>query len=820
MTDETTTDEPQKRAPGSYGADSITVLEGLEAVRKRPAMYIGDTDVRGCHHLIWEVVDNSIDEALAGYATRVQIEILQDGSVAVSDDGRGIPVDVHRAEGISGLELVMTKLHAGGKFDHGAYKVSGGLHGVGVSVVNALSEWLEVTVYRDGKVHRMKFSRGAPLGPMEVIGDTDRTGTRVVFKPDSQIFRTTEIEWDIVQTRLRETAYLMGSRGIVLDISDRRTGHKEHYEFPEGLRTFVTHINQNKEPLHPEPVYFLKTATTPESPGEYMVEVALQYTDGYQENVFTFVNNIKTAGGGTHLAGFRAALTRTLNNYAKQEKLAKGEEKLPSGDDFREGLTAIVSMYVPDPQFEGQTKDKLGNREVQGLVESVVGETLATYLEENPSVAKAVVSKAMRAMQAREAARKARDLVRRKSALASGNLPGKLADCQSKDRDESELFLVEGDSAGGSAKEGRDRRFQAVLPLKGKILNVEKARLDKMLGHSEILTIISALGCGIAEEFDVEKVRYGKTIIMTDADVDGSHIRTLLLTFFFRHMRPLIESGMLYIAQPPLYRIKTKGVLEYIGSDAQLRRRLQEIGLGAITIRDPEADREWSGAGLEELLDDLRRLEETVEKAIPVWTRIQPRALIESWDGTTIPTHWASVGGAEHFFETHEKLRDFIELQKVGLRGKAELQVYDGPDCGISRDKAGVVTARLLHTEDLAQVLRSIESRGLEFRGGGLWQVTRGKTSSESHDLFDLIAAVRKTFESEVEVQRYKGLGEMNPDQLWESTMDPATRRLYRVELEDEFVADEIFTILMSPGVEARREYIERHALEATNLDI
>jgi DNA gyrase subunit B len=819
MTDETTTDRPKEQV-GGYGADAITVLEGLEAVRKRPAMYIGDTDVRGCHHLIWEVVDNSIDEALAGYATRVQIEILEDGAVAVSDDGRGIPVDVHSEEGISGLELVMTKLHAGGKFDHGAYKVSGGLHGVGVSVVNALSEWLEVTVERDGKVCRMKFSRGAALGPMEVIGETDRTGTRVVFKPDGNIFRTTEIEWDIVQTRLRETAYLMGSRGIVLDLKDHRTGHEEHLEFPEGLRTFVTHINQNKEPLHPDPVYFLKTATTPESPGEYMVEVAMQYTDGYQENVFTFVNNIKTAGGGTHLAGFRAALTRTLNNYAKSEKLSKSDEKMPSGDDFREGLTAIVSMYVPDPQFEGQTKDKLGNREVQGLVESVVGEALSTYLEENPAVAKSVVNKALRAMQAREAARKARDLVRRKSALASGNLPGKLADCQSKDRDESELYLVEGDSAGGSAKEGRDRRFQAVLPLKGKILNVEKARLDKMLGHSEILTIISALGCGIADEFDVEKVRYGKTIIMTDADVDGSHIRTLLLTFFFRHMRPLIENGMLYIAQPPLYRIKTKDVLEYIGSDADLRRRLQEIGLGAITIRDPEAGREWGGAELEELLNDFRKLEETVEKAIPVWTRIDPGTLIDAWDGTTIPTHWASADGVEHFFENQEKLSDFLELQKVNLRRGEELQVYDGPESDIGRDKAQVVTARLLHTDDLAQALQSIEARGLMFRGGGLWEIARGKSTVESRDLLDLIAAVRKAFESEVDVQRYKGLGEMNPDQLWESTMDPATRRLYRVELEDEFVADEIFTILMSPGVEARREYIERHALEATNLDI
>ncbi len=815
MTDETKTDEENK---AGYGASSITVLEGLEAVRKRPAMYIGDTDVRGLHHLIWEVVDNSIDEALAGFATTVRIEVLKDGSVAVSDDGRGIPTDIHPTEGISGVELVMTKLHAGGKFDHGAYKVSGGLHGVGVSCVNALSADLEVTVKRGGKVHSMRFKRGVPQGPLEEIGTTEETGTRVVFKPDGTVFRTTEIEWDVVQTRLRETAYLMGSRGIVLELEDHRSGESERYEFAEGLRTFVKHINQNKEQLHPEPIYFLKTAELEGFAGEYMIELAMQYTDSYQESVFTFVNNIKTPGGGTQLAGFRSALTRTLNNYAKQQKIAK-DDKLPSGDDFREGLTAILSMYVPDPQFEGQTKDKLGNREVQGLVESVVGETFATYLEENPAVAKNIVGKAVRAMQAREAARKARDLVRRKSALASGSLPGKLSDCQSKDREESEIYLVEGDSAGGSAKEGRDRRFQAVLPLKGKILNVEKARLDKMLAHSEIQIIISALGCGIADEFNVDNVRYGKVIIMTDADVDGSHIRTLLLTFFFRHMRPLIENGMLFIAQPPLYRIKTKKILEYINSDAELRKRLQDIGLGALTIKDAQAGKEWNGAELEGVLNDLRKLEEMVAKSIPVWTRLAPERLLAAWDGEAMPEHWATTQDGEFFFETKEKLGDWLELQKVGLNGE-ELTVYRGPDSETTRDTAHVVTARLLHAAELTATLKSIEARGLLFRGGGDWEVTRGKSTEQASDLLGLVAAVHRGLEGEVEVQRYKGLGEMNPDQLWESTMDPATRRLYRVELDDEFVADEIFTILMSPGVEARREYIERHALEVTNLDV
>lgn len=818
MADELTND--LQESPSEYGAGSITILEGLEAVRKRPAMYIGDTDIRGLHHLIWEVVDNSIDEALAGHASRVDVSILPSGAVRVIDDGRGIPTGIHEGEGISGVEVVMTKLHAGGKFDHGAYKVSGGLHGVGVSCVNALSEWLEVTVHREGKQHRMRFERGNPAGRLEVIGDSDSTGTEIVFMPDDTVFRTVEIEWDIVCTRLRETAYLMGSRGIVLDLKDERSGQEEHFEFAEGLLTFVKHLNKNREVLHPEPIYFLKSVKVPESDDEYQVELALQYSDSYQESTFTFVNNIKTPGGGTHLAGLKAGLTRTFNNYAKQQKLAKDTEKLPSGDDFREGLTAVLSMYVPDPQFEGQTKDKLGNREVQGLVESVVGDLLSTYLEENPSVAKSLVLKAMRAQQAREAARKARDLVRRKSALASGNLPGKLADCQSKDREESELFLVEGDSAGGSAKEGRNRRFQAILPLKGKILNVEKARLDKMLAHSEILVIISALGCGIAEEFDVEKVRYGKTIIMTDADVDGSHIRTLLLTFFFRHMRPLIEQGMLFIAVPPLYRIKTKKIEEYVASDAELRERLQELSLSSISIRDLESEKEWSGAEMNELLNDLGTVEGLAAEAIPVWTRVKASAIVEAWTGDAMPAHWASAGGKDQFFETQTEASDFLELLKVNLDEGEELKVYTGPESDVTRDRADVSAARIRRPEALHKALIALEERGLMFRGGGRWEVRQGKNVLESSNLLELAEAVRKSFEGEVDIQRYKGLGEMNPDQLWESTLDPERRRLFRVEIEDEFVADEIFTILMSPGVEARREYIERHALEVTNLDV
>ncbi len=805
----------------TYTADSITVLEGLEAVRKRPAMYIGDTDVRGLHHLIWEVVDNSIDEALGKFATKIGVVIRRDGSVSVSDNGRGIPVEIKEGYGVSAVEVVMTRLHAGGKFDHGAYKVSGGLHGVGVSCVNALSAWLEVTVYRGGKVHWQKYERGVPVKPLAVTGSTDKHGTTVVFKPDSEIFRTTDIEWETVATRLRESAYLLGAQGIVIDLEDERTGHKEHFEFPEGLKTFVKNVNKNKELVHPEPIHFTKAVNSTEDPRiKYEIEVSMQYTETYLENVFTFVNNIKTPGGGTHLAGFKAGLTRSLNNYTKNAKIVKDVEKLPQGDDFREGLTAVISVYVPDPQFEGQTKDKLGNREVQGVVESIVGEMLGNFLEENPPVAKAIINKAIRAQAAREAARKARDLVRRKSALASGNLPGKLADCQSDDKNESELYLVEGDSAGGSAKEGRDRRYQAILPLKGKILNVEKARLDKMLAHSEIQTIISALGCGIAEEFDVEKVRYGKTIIMTDADVDGSHIRTLLLTFFFRHMKPLIENGMLYIAQPPLYRVKTKEGETYVSSDAALRKMLVELGVNSIVIRDANAKREWRGAELAPLLDGLRRLEDLIERAIPVWTRIAPQRLLDSWDGAKMPQFWAEARGQDHFFASDSEYENFLELQKTFLRKGEELSVYTGPENGGSREAAHVVSSRLPHTEELAAVLVSLESRGLLFRGGGAWTLTRGKLSVNAANLIELAIAVRKSAEDEIDIQRYKGLGEMNPEQLWESTMDPARRKLFQVKMEDEFAADEIFTILMSPGVEPRRDYIERYALEATNLDV
>ena len=824
MTKETVKNETDGNV--EYGADSITVLEGLEAVRVRPAMYIGDTDVRGLHHLVWEVVDNSIDEALAGYASRVDVKIRLDGSVEVTDDGRGIPVETHPTEGIPAVELVLTRIHAGGKFDKDSYKVSGGLHGVGVSCVNALSEWLEVTVRRDGQTHQMGFRRGDRTGELEATGPADGTGTTVVFMPDATIFSTTEFEYEVVNKRLRETAYLMGSRGITISLEDERTGQKDVFHYPEGLQTFVQHINKNKEVMHPDIVHFMRTVPSTENPEqEYIIECAMQYTDAYQESVFTFVNNIHTHGGGTHLAGFKAAVTRTLNNYIRQEKLLKENQAAPSGDDFREGLTAVLSLSVPEPQFEGQTKDKLGNREAQGLVESVVSDCLGSYLEENPGPAKAVVQKAINAQQAREAARKARDLVRRKSALASGAMPGKLADCQSRDFEESEVFLVEGDSAGGSAKEGRDRRFQAILPLKGKILNVEKARLDKMLGHSEIQTIISALGCGIADEFDLEKLRYGKTIIMTDADVDGSHIRTLLLTFFFRHMRPLIEAGRLFIAQPPLYKVQVKKTEEYIATDAELRRFLVEHGAGNLTVTQLDADGKatpasWTGTELKALADDLRRLEDLSEQILPVWTGVTPSRIFDRGAGEVVPEHWAEVRGEDHFFDSGRELRDFLELQKGLLKPGEELQIHTGPEGEVARDKAHVATCHVSHRAELQEVLQALEAKGLLFQGGGRWEVSYGKTTEIVEGLEALAKALRRSAQSEVDIQRYKGLGEMNPGQLWESTMDPERRRLYQVELEDEFRADEIFTVLMSTGVESRREYIERHALEATNLDV
>ena len=628
---------------GEYGAEQIQVLEGLEAVRKRPGMYIGSTSERGLHHLVYEVVDNSIDEALAGYCTDINVIIHQDNSITVTDNGRGIPVDLHET-GKPAVEVVLTVLHAGGKFGGDGYKVSGGLHGVGVSVVNALSEYMEVEVKRDGKIHAISFKRGATVSPMKVIGETEETGTKVHFLPDTEIFSVTEYSYDTLKHRLRELSFL--NKEITIHLRDERSGKNESFHFDGGIRSFVQHLNKKKEVLNPEPIYFNGTKD------DIVVEIALQYNDSYQENIYSFVNNINTEEGGTHLAGFKIALTRAANDYAKKNNIIKGNQSNLSGEDIREGITSVISLKIREPQFEGQTKTKLGNSEVRGIVDSIVSEGLNEYFEEHPDITKKILDKAVMASRAREAARKARELTRRKNALEVSSLPGKLADCSVKDPAHCEIFIVEGDSAGGSAKQGRDRRFQAILPIRGKILNVEKARLDRIYANAEIRTMITAFGSGISDEFDLSKLRYNKIVIMTDADVDGAHIRTLLLTFFYRYMKPLIEHGHVYIAQPPLYQIRKGKKSWYTYSDDELTAKLDEVG----------------------------------------------------------------------------------------------------------RDNSVI--------------------------------------------------------------QRYKGLGEMNPEQLWDTTMNPEGRTMLQVSMEDAEAADELFTILMGDKVEPRRQFIEEHAKLVRNLDI
>jgi DNA gyrase subunit B len=636
--------EEKTRSNGAYDTDSIQVLEGLAAVKKNPAMYIGSTDERGLHHLVYEVVDNSIDEAMAGYCTNIQVILNKDGSVTVIDDGRGIPVTIHKKYKKSGVELVMTTLHAGGKFDNLAYKVSGGLHGVGVSVVNALSKWLEAKIRRDGEEYYQKYEQGVPKKPLEKTGKAEKNGTTIIFLPDPEIFETTDINYETIATRLRELAFL--NAGLQINISDERTGKSDTYKYDGGISEFVKHINRNKTPLHQDPIYFQTERNG------VQIEIAIQYTAGYTENIFTFANNINTHEGGTHLSGFKGALTRVFNDYGRKNDIFEDESYSLSGEDAREGITAVVSCKVRRPQFEGQTKTKLGNSEVRGIAESVTYEKLSEFLEETPNVARTILDKAITACRAREAARKARELTRRKGLLESSALPGKLADCSYQDPSKAELYIVEGDSAGGSSKQGRDREFQAILPLRGKILNVEKARMDKILKNNEILALITAIGTGIGEEFNIENARYHKIIIMTDADVDGEHIRTLLLTFFFRYMRPLIEEGYLYIAQPPLYKLSKGKQVEYVYSERERLQKVKEMG------------------------------------------------------------------------------------------------------------------------------------------------------------------------ETGIGIQRYKGLGEMNPDQLWETTMDPENRTIVKVTVDDAVEADELFTILMGENVEPRREFIETHAKEVVNLDI
>ncbi len=807
-----------------YDASSIKVLEGLDAVRKRPAMYIGDTGMKGLHHLVWEVVDNSVDEALAGRADRIDVRVHKDGSISVKDNGRGIPVDMHES-GKPALEVILTKLHSGGKFDKGSYKVSGGLHGVGVSCVCALAEVLDVEVYRDGKAYRQTYARGIPTSELKVIGQAESTGTMLRFKADPQIMEVTEFSYEVLRKRLREMAYLMGSANLHITLHDERNDKSEEYHFPEGLVEFVKDLNRGKNALHKDPIYFRREMPSADDPEKtYEVEIALQYNDGYHENVFSFVNNINTIEGGTHLVGFRTALTRSLNNWARIEKVLKEKDPVPGGEDFKEGLAAIVSVKVPDPQFESQTKIKLGNREVQSVVETVVGEGIRTYFEENPSVAKTIYGKALDALKAREAARKARDLVRRKSALEGGGLPAKLADCQKgTPREEAELFLVEGDSAGGTAKQGR-MSHQAILPLRGKILNVEKAAVDSILAHEEIQTIVSAVGTGfLDEEFEPEKLRYGKIIVMTDADVDGSHIRTLLLTLFYRKMPELVTRGHVYVAQPPLYRLSKGKTERYAVTEDEKVEILAELGLGQVKLHQVGgktfADRE------------LRDLVDAVGKILNVERRMPAEGIVPFADylaqaripDCDLPAYYVIHEGQGAFLDDEDQLQARIDT--LTTKKGAPLVVYEGPESPCRREDADVEVYALHLGGDLQPRLKRLLGFGItldSLKRSALptWEVVAKDKKKAAHSLIEAVAAIAEECSNAVEVYRYKGLGEMNPAQLFESTMDPARRMLSRVTVQDMVEADRIFTVLMGPEVEPRRDFIEKHALEATNIDI
>ena len=790
-----------------YDAKTIKVLGGIEAVRKRPGMYIGDTGQRGLHHLIEEVVDNSIDEAMSGFGNNIEVLLNADGSATITDEGRGIPVDMHQDLKKPAVEVVLTTLHAGGKFDHKTYRVSGGLHGVGLSVVNALSEWLEVDVYMKGKIYHQDYERGAATNKLQVIGKTKKHGTRITFMPDPEIFPDNAFRYEALLTRMRELAFLNANVTIALkDV--REDGREEKFRFAGGIKAFVEYLNEGKSTLHRDIVYISKGAEGVE------LEVALQYNDAYGEQVLPFVNNIHTHEGGTHLAGFRSALTRTLNNYARKENMLKNHRP-PGGEDLREGLTAVLSVKVPDPQFEGQTKTKLGNSEVQGLVESIVNEQLATYLEEHPSTARKIIDKALLALRAREAARKARELTRRKGALASGNLPGKLADCSTRDRESSEVFLVEGISAGGNAKQARDRRYQAILPLRGKILNVEKARIDRMLNHEEIRIIITALGCGIgSDEFDVAKLRYGKVIIMTDADVDGSHIRTLLLTFFFRHMLDLISAGRIYIAQPPLYKVKRRSREQYVFSDKEMDRTLTDLGLDG-TVLELRSD----GGEKPRILDEkkLRSVVEVLERIEDVRLALERRAIpfrevIAYYVSEgAVPRHWVRVGKSGRFVANER------DLSKV----TAEVGGEEDDD----------IVVEILERKRIEQDLKVLEKAGMEMstffekrsgrsRIAAPYTLVSNGESVAMDGVREILPALRHIGQKGIDVQRYKGLGEMNAEQLRITTMDPASRTLMQVKIEDAVKADRMFTMLMGDIVAPRREFIETHALEVRMLDV
>ncbi len=829
--------DKKQSSPEAYDASKIEKLEGLDGVRKRPDMYIGDTHERGLHHCVFEIVDNSIDEALAGYCKTIKVTLHTDGSVSVEDDGRGIPVDMHPKHNMPALELVMTNLHAGGKFGKGAYQVSGGLHGVGAKCVNAVSEWFEVEVSRDGKVYHMAFSRGKTTQKMSVIGNTKKTGTKISWLPDPEIFLTTrEFKYDLLAKRLRELAFL--NPGIEITLEDQRTNRKETFLFRNGITEYVTFLNRGKAPLHPEPIAFSGEALPDEAAPDtarIVVDIALQYNDSYTEQVYAYANSIHNIEGGTHLSGFRTALTRVINNYAKANNLVKEKDPPISGEDVREGLTAVISVKVPEPRFEGQTKTKLSNSEVDGIVQKIVGEKLKYFFETNPGIARRIIEKALTAARARDAARKARETVR-KSVMSAGGLPGKLADCSEKDPELCELFIVEGDSAGGSAKQGRDRRYQAILPIRGKLINVEKARLDKVLNNQEIRTIITAMGTGIGDHegegaFDIAKARYHRLIIMCDADVDGAHISTLLLTFLYRQMRGLIEHGYVYLAQPPLYKIKRKRREQYVDNDEELNRILLELGSEDVTLIRLRDQHQFPAAKVDRIVESLSRLEllgnGVTRYGCPLET------YLDQHDGENLPKYLVRIrtGNDESFRFLKNEQERVAFIAAEGIEDAFADTVVRQVEYGGRTVNQRISIQEIYESAAMSKVLKEHSKLGLEVQNWTPGPQPRyhlvenlGHPEKEQrHELrtiLELLPKIRELGRRGLTIQRYKGLGEMNPKQLYETTMNPETRRLLRINIEDAAKAEQTFTMLMGEDVAARRAFIEDNALNATNLDI
>jgi DNA gyrase subunit B len=814
------------QASARYTAEDLEHLSDLEHVRERPSMYIGDTTSRGLHHLVYEVIDNSIDEAMAGFARQITVLINLDGSVTVDDDGRGIPVEMHDqlseqlGREVSTLEGVMTVLKFGGKFHKGAYQTSGGLHGVGVTVVNFLSEWCEVEVRRNGHVYHQEYERGVPKGQVRRVGTTEKVGTKTTFKPDPQIFPNTSFVYNTLQRRLQELAFL--NRGVRITVGDSRSGESDAFQYERGILQFVEHLNRASEVTHPDIIYMNGDAEG------VSVEVAMQYSGEYTENCHSYVNNINTTEGGTHLSGFRAGLTRSLNNYGRKMNLFK--DLLPTGDDFREGLTAVISLRVPHPQFEGQTKTKLGNSEVEGIVNSMVGESLGRYLEENPKSARAIVNKGLLAAEARESARKAKQLIRdRKGALSGGGLPGKLRDCTSREVEKCELYLVEGDSAGGSAEGGRMREYQAILPLRGKIINAYKSREDKVLANEEVRSMISAVGTGIGDEQDLAKRRYNKIIIMTDADVDGSHIRTLLLTFFYRQMYDLVRAGHLYVAQPPLFRVQNKKDTYYVQTEEEMKAQLLELGL-VESVFDPGDGKLVEGKQMTRLCQTLAALEEALVALERRGIGLKVHAARQDHETGQLPVYHVYLGRQEHWFTSRQELDRFVEEQEEAAGG--ELAVADAPEeTNGDSTRAGQLHIVELHeVRSINALLTDLKEMGFDIQSlirqerTGLetprYTLRRGENEIGLEDLRGLLGAVRSAGEKGLKVTRFKGLGEMNAEELRDTTLDPQNRTLLQVKMEDVAAADELFRVLMGDKVEPRRDFIEKHALEVRNLDV